>query len=358
MRNHSSHFSSPSIRRLFHASPRFERLRPRTIEARARNQRIAAFRGVFHPVHIESPRQTRACSGRRTARVQPKPTRSTAPIAKDVDAAFDRAINADKLKRYALFDTVSRGGTQRADGWYQNNVEPAVTRAREERVGPAGEGGKWLCDPNRLRARGADCLICSVGSFDDFSFEEAITRDVSSAREIHAFDHTVSNPRNKPCGVHFHPWGLGGAREPDGSDLKGLADIVVALGHKGRTIDVLKIDCEGCEWSTYGSWFDADVRVDEMLVEIHAGTIDSNLNEIHQSWLSLIVGEQLFGRGALDPSREPVAKRFLRRLYDENFYIFHKEPNIKYSRLHKMCVEFALIRFDGGIEGVENSPNS
>jgi len=146
---------------------------------------------------------------------------------------------------------------------------------------------------NRSRlARGADCLICSVGSFDDFSFEEAITRDVSSAREIHAFDHTVSNPRNKPCGVHFHPWGLGRAREPDGSDLKGLADIVVALGHKGRTIDVLKIDCEGCEWSTYGSWFDADVRVDEMLVEIHAGTIDSNLNEIHQSWLSLIVGEQ------------------------------------------------------------------
>jgi hypothetical protein len=358
VRNHSSHFSSPSIRRSFHASPRFERLRPRTIEARARNQRIAAFRGVFHPVHIESPRQTRACSGRRTARVQPKPTRSTAPIAKDVDAAFDRAINADKLKRYALFDTVSRGGTQRADGWYQDNVEPAVTCAREERAGPAGEGGKGLCDPNRLRAQGADCLIYSVGSFDDFSFEEAITRDVSSAREIHAFDHTVSNPRNKPCGVHFHPWGLGRAREPDGSDLKSLADIVVALGHKGRTIDVLKIDCEGCEWSTYGSWFDADVRVDEMLVEIHAGTIDSNLNEIHQSWLSLIVGEQLFGRGALDPSREPVAKRFLRRLYDENFYIFHKEPNIKYSRLHKMCVEFALIRFDGGIEGVENSPNS
>jgi len=116
--------------------------------------------------------------------VQPKPTRSTAPIAKDVDAAFDRAINAinaDKLKRYALFDTVSRGGTQRADGWYQDNVEPAATRAREERVGPAGEGGKWLCDPNRLRARGTDCLIYSVGSFDDFSFEEAITRDVSSA---------------------------------------------------------------------------------------------------------------------------------------------------------------------------------
>jgi hypothetical protein len=103
--------------------------------------------------------------------------------------------------------------------------------------------------------------------------------------------------------------------------------------------------------------FDADVRVDEMLVEIHAGTTDSNLNEIHQSWLS-DRQRTTFRPGALDLSRKPVAKRFFRRLYDENFYIFHKEPNIKYSRLHKMCVEFGFIRFDGGIEGVENFPNS
>ena len=70
VRNHSPHFSFPSIRRSFHASPRFERLRPRTIEARARNQRVVAFRGVFDPVHTVSPRQTRACSGRRTALVR------------------------------------------------------------------------------------------------------------------------------------------------------------------------------------------------------------------------------------------------------------------------------------------------
>ena len=115
-------------------------------------------------------------------------------------------------------------------------------------------------------------MIYSVGSFDDFSFEEAITWDVSSACKVHVLDHMVSNPRNKACGIHFHPRGLGGAHEPAGSDLKSLADIFVALSHKGRTIDVLKIDCEGCEWNTYGSWFDANVSVDEMLVEIrHAG---------------------------------------------------------------------------------------
>ena len=96
--------------------------------------RFAACFTLF--THTESPRQIRARVEEQHSCVQPKPTRSTAPIAKDVDAAFVRAINAinaDKLKRYALVDTVSRGGTQRADGWYQDNVEPAVTCARSER---------------------------------------------------------------------------------------------------------------------------------------------------------------------------------------------------------------------------------
>ena len=138
MLNHVPHFSSPSIRRSFLASPRFERPRPRTIEARARTLRVVAFRGVFHPVHTVSTWQTR--SGRRTVlvRTTEKPTRSTAPNAKDVDAAFDRVLRviaAETLKLYALFDAASRGGTQRADGWYQDNVEPAVTCARKERIG-------------------------------------------------------------------------------------------------------------------------------------------------------------------------------------------------------------------------------
>jgi hypothetical protein len=32
------------------------------------------------------------------------------------------------------------------------------------------------------------------------------------------------------------------------------------LRHEGRTIDILKIDCEGCEWTSYKDWINTDIR--------------------------------------------------------------------------------------------------
>ena len=80
----------------------------------------------------------------------------------------------------------------------------------------------------------------SIGSRNDFGFEEAVLRDVSESCEIHTFDPTVGlNPSKKPENVHFHPWGLGAENEQlsDGIVLKTLEQIVQDLGHAGRTID-------------------------------------------------------------------------------------------------------------------------
>ena len=38
----------------------------------------------------------------------------------------------------------------------------------------------------------------------------------------------------------------------------------------GRVVNVLKIDCEGCEFGTYRHWFDDGVCIEQIAVEVHA----------------------------------------------------------------------------------------
>lgn len=172
-----------------------------------------------------------------------------------------------------------------------------------------------MCDPEKLRSNPA-CLVYSVGSNNEFSWESAIL-NIAPHCEIHVFDHTVSHATNKPATVHFHSWGLSTSTEVE-LNLFSLLDIVNALNHKGRTVDIFKIDCEGCEWNTFQSWFKAGIVIDELLVEVHAGTTQ--------------------------PSPDPVAKTFMQFMWDNSMLIYHKEPNIMYSQGENLCVEFAFIR--------------
>ena len=47
------------------------------------------------------------------------------------------------------------------------------------------------------------------------------------------------------------------------------------LNHTGRSIDLLKIDCEGCEWQSLPDIFDAKhaeaMKVDQLQIELHGG---------------------------------------------------------------------------------------
>ena len=70
----------------------------------------------------------------------------------------------ERLSRYSLFHPTTNGAPESANAWYQNNVEPAVSCSHEERIGPAGEGGKWMCDIDALRNKN-DCLVYSIGRY-------------------------------------------------------------------------------------------------------------------------------------------------------------------------------------------------
>ena len=68
--------------------------------------------------------------------------------------------------------------------FYQNNYEPDFVCQHERRIGKLGDGGKWICDPHRISDQ-EDCLVYSVGSNNDFSFEQSVLDEIGSHCEIH-----------------------------------------------------------------------------------------------------------------------------------------------------------------------------
>ena len=102
--------------------------------------------------------------------------------------------------------------------------------------------------------------------------------------EIHTFDPTLSEPFIGDEHATFHPWGFG--EDGKASSLqkkrwtaKGLHTVMKELGHLNRTIDVLKIDCEQCEYDVLPAFLPLVardvIRVDQILIELH---IDGHTN--------------------------------------------------------------------------------
>lgn len=153
--------------------------------------------------------------------------------------------------------------------WYYNYL-PSFKCDFARRLGRFGDGGKWICDPHQLTLRassGKGCLVYSIGSNGDSSFETAVYNSISTACEIHTFDlnpWSFYTDQPMPFFIHYHTERIG--NKPPSKDL---SEIVKDLRHSGRTIDIFKIDCEGCEWETYESWFGASVDIRMVLVEVH-----------------------------------------------------------------------------------------
>eukprot|EP01135_Chromosphaera_perkinsii_P002204 Nk52_evm12s219 gene=Nk52_evmTU12s219 len=229
--------------------------------------------------------------------------------------------------------------------YYQTAWEAEISCPEEMRVGLAGEGGKWLCDPDRLLG-GAQmkCLVYSVGSNNEYGFEESIHRLYPHC-EIHTFDHTVANP-TPPGFVRYHKWGVShtdGAMDANGQLADGgvyrLPTIIKSLGHEGRTIAVLKIDVEGAEYKTFEEYFVEPTpekpnvpqfNFEQILIEIHSGDrFGFTWEEAYRATHELMVKFVRFGKYAVS----------------------HKEPNI--ASPFKCCSEFVFIKMAPSFIGDE-----
>lgn len=135
------------------------------------------------------------------------------------------------------------------------------------------------------------CLVYSFGIHESYEWEEKVARLFHC--EVHAFDPTMDHPTQLAPGVTFHKLGLQGEgtdmsathavdyQPIDPSRLLSLRQIMQRLQHVGRTIHVLALDCEGCEWgalqqlacgssSSGSNTADSEsTLVDQLFVEFH-----------------------------------------------------------------------------------------
>lgn len=207
--------------------------------------------------------------------------------------------------------------------YYQQNWDPDFSCSAEDKIGSMGDGHKWVCDPHRIASQ-QKCLIYSVGSNGDFTFERAVQTLLPNC-EIHVFDFTAYKI---PMGldVTYHSFGLKPVHDENITvtvldpyakntlwrakpelDWKTFPEILTDL------IDIFKIDCEGCEFYTYKDWFQASVKIRQILVEVH-GTPE-------------------------------LTDDFFSHIHSQNYVMFHKEPNIQWSGGD--CLEFSFLKLNG-----------
>jgi len=199
--------------------------------------------------------------------------------------------------------------------FYQSHYEMDFVCPLERRIGKQGDGGKWICDPHRI-AKQPSCLVYSVGSNNDFSFEQAVHRNISPNCEIHTFDFGDYAQGAELAGgnIQYHRVGVGIDNPPR---FKSILTLVKELGHENRVIDIFKIDCEGCEWATAKHWFDieADGSINVTLRQIQV--------ELHSS----------------DVQKTP---QFFDIMYEHDYVITHREPNTAYPQGN--AIEYSFLK--------------
>ena len=193
--------------------------------------------------------------------------------------------------------------------YFQSHWEPTWKCELEERIGGFGDGGKWVCDANLLKEKEGNCHIISIGSNNDFSFEHEVHKYFPRCK-ISVFDHTVANPSPPPY-VDYFSFGLGSENNLQIITLETAFKKAGVSPQEG--VDILKIDCENCEYDVYPQFISSKYAISQILIEIHFRDSAS--------------AHQLF-----------------QAMTNNNYVIFHKESNT--IGCSGDCVEYGFLKLN------------
>ena len=174
-------------------------------------------------------------------------------------------------------------------------------------------------------------IVYSFGSRNEIAFEESLLQRRPDC-ELHIFDpFALPSEANQHVlralgNVSFHKLGVRGGEDVKhkGIPLDSLAGIMQRLSH--RHVDILKVDCEGCEWNLMESEGNLLSRVGQLQVEVHSGIQASSYHR------------RKFGF----PKRE--LSEFARGVEAQGLRIFRKEA--QWAHGSDCCVELAFIQRD------------
>ena len=198
-----------------------------------------------------------------------------------------------------------------------------------------GDGYKWGCGIHLIKD---PCVIYSLGSMNDFSFEIAIYRVVPHCH-IYTFDPFVEKPMipsRMIHNLHYYKWAIGGKNEiVNGTQYYTIPTIMKRLNH--TFIDVLKMDIEGWEWTAL-----LDINefpsIGQLLMELHI-SIDSEpewYGHLHK-WIN----DYRIKRNVTVLTKLDLLRKMILYLESKDLRMFHKEINP--LRGHT-CTEYSFIQ--------------
>jgi hypothetical protein len=128
------------------------------------------------------------------------------------------------------------------------------------RIGPATDGGYVL-----VNDIASDQSIVSYGIHTEYRFEQEMAR---KGHDVFMFDHTIDGIQNANERMHFFKEGVAGQIDP-GALLYTVDDHLSRHNILGDRL-ILKMDVEGCEFSSLLGMSDASLqRFDQLTIEFH-----------------------------------------------------------------------------------------
>ena len=191
------------------------------------------------------------------------------------------------------------------------------------------DGHKYSCGLNAIKSAP---IIYSFGSDQRQDFELEIL-DLRPDAKIFVFeiDQSLMVPVNqRKNSISYNNLGLGYPNSVQRNDagfienagnLKNFSSIMHSFGH--TYVDLIKIDCEGCEWDFLEREGNILSRVGQILIEVHSNVPEKVFNVKAKSLIS-----------------------FVDDMEKHNMRLYHKEPNLSNPVGIKCCSEFSFIQRD------------